>query len=411
MFLNDIKKELANNEDLRKLFGVVGFEKDAETDIIVRFEDGKLFRIMAKGSEQKLRGLKWDKKRPDLIVCDDMENDELVMNKERRMKFKKWFNSALLPVRSDKGIVRIVGTILHYDSLLNSFMPAITSKTTVDTPLKMSSTVSSGWHSLLYRAHDKEYKHLLWPQKMGERELKRIREIYEHQGLLDVYAQEYLNNPLDESNTHFRRSDFLPLKSEDKEKPVTWYITLDGAWSLAQSADYTVIMVAAMDHDGYIQIRHVVKERMDPLETAEMLFTFAKDLDPEMVVTEKGAFANGILPSLYKMMEERDHYFRIELFNPATDKVHRSQSVRLRARAGKIKVDKDADWWPGFEEELLAFPRQGHDDQVDAFSLIGIALNKFNEAPTLKELIEDAREEEMKESGLFDQGRSTTTGY
>ena len=72
LFLGDIKQELIENEDLIALFGVKRFIKLSETDIIVKMDDGYKFRIMAKGAEQKLRGTKWDNKRPDLIVCDDI---------------------------------------------------------------------------------------------------------------------------------------------------------------------------------------------------------------------------------------------------------------------------------------------------------------------------------------------------
>lgn len=60
-------------------------------------EDGHMFRI-TKGAEQKIRGLKWNNKRPDLIICDDLENDEIVLNKERRAKFKRWFYALCLAV-------------------------------------------------------------------------------------------------------------------------------------------------------------------------------------------------------------------------------------------------------------------------------------------------------------------------
>jgi hypothetical protein len=35
------------------------------------------FRIVAKGAEQRLRGMLWDGQRPDLIVVDDLLNEEL----------------------------------------------------------------------------------------------------------------------------------------------------------------------------------------------------------------------------------------------------------------------------------------------------------------------------------------------
>lgn len=416
LFLNDIKKELLTNENLRGLFSIKEgpFLKDSETDIIVEFTDGQSFRIMAKGSEQKLRGLKWDRKRPDLIICDDMENDELVMNKERRDKLKRWFSSALLPVLSDRGIIRMVGTILHADSLLANFMPIETSKSTISTPLKVyqNKTRTSGWYSMLYRAHNKDFSQLLWPEKKTAEILQTIRkEVYEAQGLLDLYSQEYLNNPVDESNTYFRRSDFIPEKLEDKDLPLTYYITFDGAWSEKQKTDYTAILVSGLDSNSVLHLKHMIRARMDPLEVSTNIFELVKLYDPVMVVTEKGAYAHAIQSVMNKRMEEDNVFFRVETINPSTDKVHRAQAIRLRARAGKVKADKGADWWDNFEDEIMSFPRGKYDDQVDALSLVGLTLNKYLEAPTKEELIEDALDEEKRESGLYEEGRSDLTGY
>ena len=111
MFLGQITQELQENQDIIELFnlkknekGEVAFEKDSATDIIVSFADGTKFRIVAKGSEQKLRGMLWNGSRPDLIVCDDLENDEVVMNKDRREKFKRWVYGALILCRSQNGL-------------------------------------------------------------------------------------------------------------------------------------------------------------------------------------------------------------------------------------------------------------------------------------------------------------------
>ena len=112
-FLGDIKRELLNNEDMIELFGIKELVKDTQTDIICEFNDGVQFRIMVRGAEQRVRGLKWNSKRPDLIVCDDLEGDEQVQSKERREKLHRWFYAALLPCLGKGGIVRIVGTILH----------------------------------------------------------------------------------------------------------------------------------------------------------------------------------------------------------------------------------------------------------------------------------------------------------
>lgn len=78
LFLGAFKQQLQDNHELIDLFdldktkeGQSLFIKDTETDIIVQFKDGKQFRIIAKGAEQKLRGLLWNGSRPDIILCDD----------------------------------------------------------------------------------------------------------------------------------------------------------------------------------------------------------------------------------------------------------------------------------------------------------------------------------------------------
>ena len=366
---------------------------------------------MAKGSEQKMRGLKWHSKRPDLVVCDDIENDELVMNKERREKFQRWFNSALIPILSDKGQIRVVGTILHNDSLLEGFMPKERDKYSIVEPLKLHASHYRGWVGVKYAAHTKDFSKLLWPAKKSKEDLQALRALYESKGQLDAYSQEMLNRPIDESNTHFRRSDFLEMTPEDRQKAVTYYITMDLAVTQKSVSDYSVFMVSGMDADGYIQVRRVIKDRLDAHEIVEVLGELVRAYDPVMVVTEKGTIANSILPAVYKWMDDHNLYFRFELIASTVDKLQRSQAIRLRARAGRVKIDKDADWWPDLEEELMQFPRSSHDDQVDAFSLIGQTLNKFTEAPTEREQAEMDYEEEKRESGLYEQGRCELTGY
>ena len=100
-FLNDVKQELMDNPALRDVFFISRLLKDNEKDIICEMKDGHQFRIMARSSGQAIRGLKWKHKRPDLILGDDLENDEIVMNQDRREKFRQWFFNALLPCLSD----------------------------------------------------------------------------------------------------------------------------------------------------------------------------------------------------------------------------------------------------------------------------------------------------------------------
>lgn len=418
-FLNLFKAELLENEDLITLFdlrkndkGLVQFIKDTETDFICEMNDGHKFRVIAKGAEQKLRGLLWNGSRPDIIMCDDLENEELTMNKDRREKMKKWFNNALLPCRSDQGIVRVVGTVMHMDSLLEGLMPNPSDKQTVDEELKQWTTRKSMWKSVKYRAHNPDFTKLLWPEKKSEQEFRDLMEEARNKGNLDGYSQEYLNYPLDESVSFFRRQDFLAIRPEDEDFALNIYITADLAISEKERADFSVFIVGGVDEQRRIHIIDIIRARMDGREIVETILTLERTYKPEAIGIEKMQVSQAIGPFLREEMHRQNTYpSLIELSHGGKDKQTRGRSIQARMRAKAVKFDKEADWYPSFEDECLSFPRGKNDDQVDAFAYLGMMLDKMVEAPTRKEQEDLEYEEELAESQAGDTGRNSVTGY
>ena len=414
-FLGDIKKELLDNEDLRELFGVGTLIKDTEEDLICRMEDGHLFRVQAKGAEQKVRGLKWKAKRPNLIICDDLEGDECVQNKERRDKFKRWFNGALLPCRSSNGIVRIVGTILHLDSLLEGLMPerqlgGSRRKFLVETELSQSTTLRLPWKSIKFKAHNEDFSQILWPDRWSAAKLIEERARYVTQGLADVYSQEYLNVPLDESNTFFRRADFLPRNEADKKKKLNYYITADLAISQRERSDYSVFAVAGIDEDGLMHLVNVIRDRMDAQQIVDTVLTLQKLYKPLLFGIEAGSIQKSIGPFLNREMLNTGIFVHIQLMKPSVDKITRARSIQARMRAKACKFDTEADWYPDFEHELMTFPRSRHDDQVDAWAYLGLLTDRMMDADTLEETEEQEwLAERQEETQLND--RNNITGY
>lgn len=416
-FLGDIKKELTDNEDLISLFGVKGLLKDTEDDIICEMDDGHLFRIQARGSEQKVRGLKWKNKRPSLLICDDMENDEIVLNRDRRLKFKRWFYAALLPAMSDRGKVRVVGTILHMDSLLENLMPGsqLASRPRgmdylVREDLKEYATTKLPWKSIKYRAHTDDFSKLLWPQAKTVDYFKARKEDAVRQGLGDVYSQEMLNLPLDQSNTFFNRSDFIPMKVDDHKKSMIYYATCDLAVSTKERSDYSAFTIAGVDEDGKLYLKNVIRRRMDTLEIVETMFMLQKLYKPVLFGIEQGTIQKSIGPYLNDAMMKRGEFINIVLMKPTADKISRARSMQARMRSGAVKFDNEADWYAPFEDELLKFPRDKHDDQVDAWAYMGMLLDKMWEAPTNLE-VEDEEYEAFLKTDNADSGRSVVTGY
>lgn len=416
-FLNDIKQEIAENEDLKRLFGNMTFVKEAETDIIVKMQDGHRFRIMAKGSEQKLRGVKWDAKRPDLVVCDDIEEDEQVMSKDRREKFRRWFYGALLPALAPGGVIRMVGTILHMDSLLERLMPEyqlavkMKRKLLQETALKVWTDHPTSWRSAKYRAHSPDFDEVLWSDMWPADRLIEKRDDYRAQGLPDVYAQEYLNVPLDESTAYFRKKDFQDTLPIDKHKVLNYYITTDLAIGEKDRSDYTVFLVAGMDENGILYVKNVVRARMDAREIIENVFTLETMYKPVAFGIEEGQIQKSLGPFLYEEMHKRNTYPNILLLKPSIDKIERARSISARMRASGVKFEKMADWFPTLEDEMMRFPRDKHDDQVDCMAYLGLMLNKLIEAPTKAEAEEEEYNAEYRQSGLWESGRSNWTGY
>lgn len=420
MFLGYFKEQLQENQALVELFGLkrnekglVQFVKETETDIVVEMEDGHKFRVIAKGAEQKLRGLIWNGTRPDIILCDDMENDELVMNKDRREKMRKWFYSALLPCISSKGIIRVVGTILHMDSLLERLMPKPYDRFSHQDGLRLwSEARRNGWTSIKYKAHNEDFSQVLWPEKHSKESLKQKQMEYAGMGMPDIYSQEYLNVPLDESVAYFKRNDFEHITEDDAKLPLTYYVTADLAISEADRADYSVFIIAGMDEFRRIHVKNVIRERLDGREIVDTLLNIQRVYEPEIVGIEEMQVSKAIGPFLNEEMVRENTYLSIvKLKHGGKDKIARARSIQARMRAKSVKFDKGADWYQTFEEELTRFPRDTHDDQVDAFAYLGLLLNTLVEAPTQEEMEDEEYFIDLAQSGTNLNGRSLVTGY
>ena len=410
-FMGDLKNEFLENEDLISLFNVdTKLRKDRENEFIIRFKDGHLCRVIAKGSEQKLRGLKWRGKRPDLIICDDLENDEIVMNEERRRKFKHWFMAALLPSGSKHCKVRVVGTILHLDSLLEGLMPPLGDANTIEDGLKQYSRVKRTWLSVRYKAHNEDFSKILWPEQWDEERLNSFRQNYVEQGFPEGYAQEFLNYPIDESNAYFRQRDFRPIPVDNA--PEEYYVAADLAISQKDTSAFTVFVVAALTPENKLRVRDVVRFRGDALEIIDTIFLLQNQYKPEIFFIEQENIARTLGSIINKEMEERGVFPNIEPMTASQDKIKRARALQARMRQGMVEFDHDAEWFPSLQTELMHFPRGKFMDQVDALSWIALGLDKLYEVSTAVEREEEEYQQEIEDSSdMFMLGASNITGY
>lgn len=419
-FLQDIKTELLENEELRNFFQIKRLLKDNEKDIICSMgPDGWKFRVSAKSSNGSVRGGKWNNLRPDLIVGDDLENDEIVMNLDRREKFRNWFFGAVIPALSDHGKIRLVGTILHQDSFLNRLMPPLTgegSEYTVVQPLSIRSTdPDATWKSILYRAHVglDNFSEILWPDKFTEKRLRQIRQTYIRQGYPEGYSQEFLNDPIDQSNAYFRKDDLLAMDEDDLKSRKIYYAGSDFAVTISQRADYSVIVVGGIDDEGMLHIVDVRRGKWDTKQIIDEMFAVQSRYDVDVFVGEKGTITNSIMPFLKDEMHRKNRPFiNLELISRNSDKRAVARSIQGRIRAGGVKFNKESSWYLEFEEEMLRFDRGTNDDQVDAIANLGLFLNRMLQAPTKEEiLLQEYEEDKALDESFNFYKQNSWTGY
>jgi len=397
-FLGAIKSVVTGNEQLKHDFDIKKILKETETNLIVQFGNGDKFRIQAKGSEQKVRGIKWLNKRPDLIIGDDLENDEIVMSPERREKFRRWFMNALLPCGSDDCDVRIVGTILHLDSMLNRRIKDPT------------------WASLFYRAEE-DFKDILWPEKFSAEELRSIYEGYVNDDNPEGYSQEYRNEPVDIQNLFFKKDYFLDFERDNDDKGILpnleYFAAADFAISEKQKADFTAIVVCGVAPDGKMYVVDVRRFKGDAEAIMDELFAVQNMWKPHIFTFESGQIAKSLEPFLITEMRRRSTYINYDLVTPTQSKTMRARSIQGKHKSGFIRYDKEASWYPAFEAELMMVadsgPRGRNDDQFDSFAYVGLSVDKYFEAYSDEE-IEDEENESLFED-WHDQGRCASTGY
>lgn len=391
--LQDIKVQLTENEALIEAFKIHGFSKDNEAEIVCHVGE-RIFKIVGKGAGQKLRGIKWRNKRPNLVLVDDLEEDEQVRSKERRESLSNWFTSALLPIGSDECIFRVFGTILHEASLLQGLLK------------------DSTWLSRVYRAHAAfdDFSNILWPEKFSEQRLRVIRDQFINKHNSSGYAQEMLNIPMAETDRYFRPEWFIALREEDRGLPMRFYSAVDFAISQSERADRTAIVTVGILEDGRMVFVDCRAGRWDALEIIEQMFEVHTTFQPELFIAEEGAIKKSLGPFLNAEMLKTGIYINVVGRTPTKDKQSRARSLQARFRAGGVLCDKEAEWYSDFYEEMCTFPRGEHDDRVDAAAWIGLELASVTPSDSLAETEdEDYAWEEFK-SQLF-QGRCATTGY
>ncbi len=379
LFLDALKSEFETNDKLKGFYGNLVSKSWAEDEIVV---NGCM--IKAIGAGMKVRGLKYRENRPDLIIIDDLENEEIVNSRERREKLERWFNGALIPSMDKDGRLIMIGTILHYDSLLCKLL---------------SSTLYKNFYKKIYKALDNGQA--LWSEHLTVSELEKIKKEYQENGYGYLFYQEYQNDPVSDENRKFKIEKLKFYTEKDLEdKAIRCVITIDRAYSINKTADYTGIVINRIDKENNWYIR-AERFRGTERDIIEKMFDLKDYFKPIKIGVEQKAFEYTIKPALKEEMSKRNKFFTVEeLKDTGTNKNRRIEGLLPRYEMGTIFFRKeDVD----IIDELTRFPRGGHDDLIDALAY----QLQLVTAPPAKRVIDS----DLKEFEFFKRGQNKSNFF
>ena len=384
-FLMSVKTELEENRLLRydfgDLYGVVWNMSD-----IVLSND---CRIQALGAGKRVRGRRYRQYRPDLIICDDLENDENIVSFEQRSKLKEWYNKALSKAGDEKTDIITIGTLLHYDSLLSSLLknPIYDIKKYKAVLSFSQSPLWNDWERIITNLEDRErvkkaeqfFEENRKEMLEGTDVLWEEREDYYNlmvQRIADgpaSFSSEKMNEPLSDDDRRF-----LPewIQYYEDDELIGKELLIGGAVDPSmgkQGGDYSAIITGGKDNNDIIYILDADIQRRHPdLIVTDVLDKYQKYVYKVFGV-ETVQFQEYFKDTLKRKAEEKNIQLPIRSIKTHSDKILRIQSLQPDIKNGRIRFKKNQH---KLIEQLVNFPSADHDDGPDALEMLVDLLGK-----------------------------------
>ena len=385
-FLDAIKSELEENPRILRDFGEQTGKKTWKTTSI-QLSNG--CRIDAVGSGQKLRGRRNHERRPDLILCDDIENDEGVRTAEQRDKLAAWFYKAVCKSGDRYTDILMIGTVLHHDALLARVLknPGFLSRTYRAILSDAPSPLWDEWERLYTdltderrerSAHAFFYKHrkemltgarVLWQEKLSYYDL-RVMRLVEGES---AFQSEMLNRPLNPDDCLFSPQWFRyyhPAEVDFRAPCFRFYGYCDPSLGRTAQSDYSAIVTLAVDAasglayvwDADLARRHPDRIISDILEK-ERLLRRETGRGYTLFGAETNQFQWFLKEQLARESARAGLYLPIQGVRATEDKTLRVESLQPDIRNGYILFRRDQTL---LLQQLSEFPLGAHDDGPDA---------------------------------------------
>lgn len=348
-YLDDIRNEIDDNSLLLSIYPGLAPGKIWKRSEIM-FKNG--VRIKAFGVGQKIRGRKHGGSRPDYILLDDCENDEAVESLKRRDKLKRWLSGVIIPALAPGGKLRIVGTILHRDSLLSRIIR------------------TSGWKSKVWRAAH-ESGRALWEDWISYAMLMARKALAIASGTLDMWYQEYQGIPRAPEGSAYQPDDIryfseIGPAADGNERKFYKSLVVDPAVSEGTKSDYTGYTVVYASHDGYWFVVEAFRRKHDPAQSIETIKKLYLKHDLDVIGIESVAYQKTLSFWVEKMSTDEGIYLPIETIVPDQDKIRRILALHPFFRCGRIYLRSALS--SRLEEELLNLTDIDHDDIADSLA-------------------------------------------
>jgi len=356
LHLANIKKELETNELLKKDIGPFQEESDEwGSSSIVLSNFGA--RITIASTEQSIRGIRHGQYRPDLVICDDIDDINSTKTKDSRDKTFKWFTGEILPIGDDYTKFIIVGNLLHEDCLLMRLKIMIE-----DGKL--------GGKFFSYPLVDGN-QNISWIEKFPD--MNAINLLKSSVGSESAWYREYLLIILPPEDQIIRQewlnyyNDFPPYLEANC---IGYIISIDPAISEKNSADKTAILIGRIYRTKdllslYIH-PYIINKRMNYPSAKEILENLSNTTDPKRkstILVEQVASQTFMLQDLQKA-----GYPAIGVELHGQDKSARLRIASTFVKNGNVFFPKNCS--SELVDQLLSFGVERYDDLADAFSMM-----------------------------------------
>ena len=391
-FLADIKTELEENAALKEDFGELT-GKVWKASVILLSNGSKIEAI---GSGKKIRGRRHKQWRPDLILCDDLENDENVNTPEQRQKLRSWFDKAVSECGDTYTDIVYIGTLLHYDSLLANVFKKPEYKTRRYQGVIQWATHTELWDawealytSLTDPEHDKtalaffvankaemlEGTEVLWEEKWSYYALmcKRV-----NIGPA-AFNSEIQNDPIDPANCAFQEEWFDYWDEEGKRQPdfsdprFLFIGANDPSLGKNKKSDTSSIIALAKDTvTGYLYVVIADIARRKPDQIIEDALAAGRRLKRDF---KRPFYKFGVETVQFQyyfaeIMRQRSaamgEYLPIEEISSTQNKDARIQSLQPFVKNGYLKFSKKHKT---LLEQLKTYPMGKNDDGPDGLQM------------------------------------------